>query len=73
MSRDPFGPPLHPTPRPGEIAAAPARPKLPNGLYVWDPGRDSDRYWSQPWPMTPEQMAENQRALRAPLRERDYR
>lgn len=71
MSRDPFGPPLHPTPKPGEIA--PVRPKLPNGLYVWNPERDLDGYWAQPWPMTPEQMEENQRALRAPLRERDYR
>lgn len=63
-----WGAPLHPTPVPKP--AAPARPRLANGLFVWDPKRDEGPYWALPLPITPEQAEYNRRALAAPLEKR---
>ena len=67
MSAWPFSyaPPTVPAPPPDE--PAPARPRLPNGLYVWRPSHDESPYWAQPLPMTPEQAEYNRRKLDAPL------
>lgn len=55
-----------PTPVPG--AAPPAREKLANGLFVWDPKRDSDGYWAQPYLFSQEQARYVREQLAAPLR-----
>lgn len=49
-------------------SAAPARPRLPNGLFVWDPARDESGYWAQPLPITPAQAEHNRAELARPLR-----
>lgn len=63
-----WGTPLHPTPVPSATAPEPARERLANGLYVWDPARDSCGYWAQPFPYSPEHVRYVREQLAAPYR-----
>jgi hypothetical protein len=52
---------------------ADARPRDPNGLFTWDPLRDSCAYWAQPLPVSKLHATQIREALARPLTQKEIR